>query len=630
MRRISLAILLFGLPLLAQTPLSTRVVAYRIDARLDAVRKTIDATEVLTYRNLTGTSLKAFPFHLYLNRFQPNSSASREAQLQDADWELEPGELGNITIPDDGISVRDEYGAVISHQFRFIHPDDDDAEDHTVAEITLARPISPNSSVTFQFKFHDQLPEVTARTGYKRDYFLVGQWFPKIGVWWHGAWNCHQFHETTEFFADFGTYDVSITVPRNFITGSSGDEIGVSTNPDGTKTVHYHGEDIHDFAWTASPEFRVVDDNWQGSAGRVHIRLLMQPAHMAQAPRYMSALKGTLEHFDRRIGPYPYDRITVVDPAPGALESGGMEYPTLITADTVWRMPKGILVPEAVVEHEFGHQYWYGMVATNEFEEAWMDEGINTYTEYKFMDSLYGPNSMLDFLGATGSDADSQHPSYARLVRNDPITRKGWKFLTFSSYDAMTYSKTGAALESLESVIGQATLRRALHEYFLRYRFTHPTAEDFFKTVSEVSGRDLTWFWNQAFYGTNVLDYEVLSARSEPVDSDAKAAKENFRTDVVIHRKGDFIFPAEIEMRFDDGQRVRERWDGADRWIRYSYTKNARLVSAEVDPDHRVPLDVDFFNNSRLVEPDNHAARKLANYWMLLVQFFSGLGAWLV
>lgn len=626
MRRILLATVLAALPVLAQSPLSTRVVTYRIDARLNSVKKTIDATEVLTYRNLSGVPLQTFPFHLYLNAFKPDSTVAREMRRGDPDWELEPEERGGIEVH----SFEVVGGGDLTAQLRFIHPDDDNAADRTVAEIHLPKPIPPGQSVTFRISFHDQLPQVTMRTGYKRNYFLVGQWFPKVGVWWHGAWNCHQFHATTEFFADFGSYDVNVTVPRDYVTGSSGDQVGVTNNTDGTKTVSYHANDIHDFAWTADPEFRVVEDNWQGSAGNVHIRLLMQPEHMNQAPRYMQALKGTLARFDRSYGPYPYDRITVVDPAAGALESGGMEYPTFITADTVWRMPKGILVPEAVVEHEFGHQYWYGMVATNEFEDAWMDEGINTYTEFKIMDSLYGPHSMLDFLGATGSDADSQYPEYVATVRNDPITRKGWLFLNRSSYGGLTYAKTGMALLTLESVIGEDTLRRALHTYFLRYRFTHPTGEDFFKTVNDVSGEDLSWFWKQAFYGTNVLDYEILSARSEPVDPDATPANMQYRSEVVVHRKGDFIFPTTVEMRFENGERVREHWDGADRWIRYTYTKKARLVSAEVDPEHRVALDVDVFNNSRLVTPDHHAARKISNYWMMVVQFFAGLGAWLV
>ncbi len=628
MRRIVLACVVLALPLAAQAPqpLSRRVVAYRIDARLDASRKTVDATETLTYRNLTGQPLDRFPFHLYLNAFQPKSSVLREQQRDDPDWELKDEERGSIEIKK--LEV-DGFGDLTA-KLRFIHPDDDNADDRTVAELALPKPVAPGESVTFHFAFHDKLPEVTMRTGYKRNFFLVAQWFPKVGVWWHGAWNCHQFHATTEFFADFGVYDVSVTVPRNFVTGSSGDEVGTVNNADGTKTVSYHGEDIIDFAWTADPNYRVVEDDWKGNAGNVHIRLLMQPAHMNSAGRYMTALKGTMDRFDRWYGPYPYDRITVVDPAFGALEAGGMEYPTFITAGTTWYAPRGILLPEAVVEHEFGHQYWYAMVATNEFEEAWMDEGINTYTEFKIMDSLYGRDSMMNFLGLTASDFDEQHIGYKSVVRNDPITRKGWKYLTDSSYGGITYAKTGAALLTLEAVIGEDTLRRALHTYFIRYRFTHPTGEDFFKTVNEVAGQDLGWFWQQAFYGTNVMDYEVLSPRSEPVDENAKPADMVYQSEVVVHRKGDFIFPTEVEIRFANGEKVREHWDGRDRWVRYTYRKKARLVSAEVDPDHHVALDVDFFNNSKLVQPDSGARRKIANYWLVLTQFLSALGSWLV
>jgi hypothetical protein len=628
MRRILLACAALALPLAAQAPqpLSSRVVAYQIDARLDAVKKTIDATETLTYQNLSGQPLDTFPFHLYLNAFQPKSSVSRELHRGDPERELKDEERGAIEIKK--LEV-DSIGDLTS-QLRFVHPDDDNADDRTVAELKLPKPIAPGQSVTFRITFHDRLPQVTMRTGYRRNFYLVGQWFPKVGVWWHGAWNCHQFHANTEFFADFGTYDVKVTVPRNFVTGSSGDEVATVNNPDGTKTVNYRGEDIHDFAWTADPNYRVVEDNWKGSAANVHIRLLMQPGHMDQASRYMSALKGTLDHFDRWYGPYPYDRVTVVDPAPGALAAGGMEYPTFITAGTSWLVGKGVLLPEGVVEHEFGHQYWYGMVATNEFEEAWMDEGINTYTEFKIMDSLYGRNSMLNYPVLTGSDADSQHRGYARVVQNDPITRKAWQFLGGGSYGGLSYAKTGAALLTLEAIIGEDTLRRALNTYFLRYRFTHPTGEDFFKTVNEVAGQDLRWFWDQAFYGTQVLDYEILSASSEPVDPDAKESDKVYRSEIVVHRKGDFIFPVEVEIRFDNGEKIRERWDGRDRWIRYTYQKKAKVVSAEVDPGHRIALDVDFFNNNRLVKGDTGARRKIANYWTMVTQFLAAAASWLV
>jgi hypothetical protein len=627
MRRILLAFAVLALPLAAEAPqaLSTRVVAYQIDARLDAVKKTIDATETLTYRNLTGQPLSAFPFHLYLNAFQSQSTLAREFRRGDSEWELKPEEVGGIEIKK--LEV-DGLGDVTS-QLHFVHPDDDNADDRTVVELKLPRAIAPGQSVTFHFSFLDTLPQVTQRTGYSRNFFLIAQWFPKVGVWWKGAWNCHQFHANTEFFADFGTYDVKVTVPRNFVTGAGGDEVATANNPDGTKTVSYHGEDIIDFAWTADPNYRVVEDDWKGSAGDIRTRLLMQPGHMKQANRYMSALKGTMAWFDRWIGPYPYDRITVVDPAEGGFEAGGMEYPTFITGDTGWFVPRGVRLPETVVEHEFGHQYWYGMVATNEFEEAWMDEGINTYTDFKILQSLYGPSSVVDFLGLSASEFDREHSGYIHSVRNDPITRKAWLFLP-GSYGNITYGKTGAALLTLETFIGEDTLRHALHEYFLRYRFTHPTGEDFFRTVNEVSGQDLRWFWDQAFYGTQVLDYEILTVRSDPVDPDAKPANMVYHSEVVVHRKGDFIFPTEVEIRFDNGEKIREHWDGRDRWIRYAYNKKAKLVSAEVDPDHRVALDVDSFNNGKLVEGDSGARRKIANYLMIITQFLSALGSWLV
>src|SRR4029077_4478296 len=153
--------------------------------------------------------------------------------------------------------------------------------------------------------------------GYKRDFFMVGQWFPKVGVWWKGAWNCHQFHATTEFFADFGTFDVKLTVPKSYILGAGGDLVSSVDNPDGTKTATFHSEDVHDFSWTASPSFTVVEDSWTGSAGTGKIVRRMSPGNRATAPRYLQVLKGTLDLFDKWYGPYPYDRITVVDPPHG-------------------------------------------------------------------------------------------------------------------------------------------------------------------------------------------------------------------------------------------------------------------------------------------------------------------------
>lgn len=612
--------------------LSTRVVAYAIDAKLDPEKHKITATESLTYHNLTGQPQQTFPFHLYLNAFQPQSTFMSETRRNNPEYEWKPEHFGAIRITQLEVAGMGD----LTNQIEFIHPDDDNALDHTVIQVKLPNPIAPGADVQFKISFEDQMPKVVARTGYVRDFFMVGQWFPKVGAWWKGAWNCHQFHENSEFFADFGTFNVKITLPQNEVVGAGGDLVSSTNNSDGTKTLAFHSEDVHDFSWTASPSFHLIEDSWTGSAGKVNIHLLMSPGNMRSAPRYLQALKGTLTLFDKWIGPYPYDRITVVDPPHGAFNAGGMEYPTLITADTTWNMPKGALLPELVVEHEFGHQYWYGMVATNEFEEAWLDEGINSYVEAKIMDALYGKDtSMLNFPFLQLGEDWGQHDSYVSLPDTDPITRFAWKYYNGQAYGGITYGKTATVLLTLEKIIGEGTLRQALHTYFLRYRFTHPTGEDFLKTIEEVSGRDLRWYFDQAVYGTNILDYEILNAHSDPVkwyESPAEAAKSGdtgYRTFVTVHRKGDFVFPVDLAVRFHNGETIRERWDGRDRWVRYVYDRKSKLDSAEIDSEHTVWLDRNFYNNSYVVEPDTRASRKLSHIWIFLSEWLSQLLAWI-
>ena len=381
------------------TPLSQRVVAYDMDAKYNAKAHSLDATETLTYHNLTGQPLDTFPFHLYLNAFEPTATWVREGKREATrgqDFEKwDPKNYGSEEIKSFEVVGQGDF----TNQLQFIHPDDENKDDRTVVQVHLPKPIPPDGYVQFKIKFHDQFPETLERTGWNRDFVLGGQWFPKVGVWWHGAWNCHQFHAYTEFFADFGVYDVKLTVPQYEVVGASGIEVSSVNNPDGTKTVAYHGDDIHDFAWTASPHYLIYNDTFQSSMGPVKLRIMMQPAHWGQAERHALIAKQTMERFDRWYGPYPYKTLTIVDPDPGS-QAFGMEYPTFITAGTSWFMPKGLLLPEQVVEHEFGHQYWYGMVATNEFEDAWMDEGINQYTEAKVMDSIFGPStSMTEFVG---------------------------------------------------------------------------------------------------------------------------------------------------------------------------------------------------------------------------------------
>jgi len=643
-------------------PLSTRVTSYDIDARIDTDKKALDATEVVTYKNLTGQPLSSFPFHLYLNAFRPQSTFTSETHftggIRDSESKDDyPNEkLGSIdisTISADGFG--DLKGAM-----HFTAPDDGNMQDHTVMEIALPHPLAPGATITFHLAFHDKFPLSVARNGYKRDFIMGGQWYPKPGVFWHGAWNCHQYHSTTEFFSDFGTFNVHLTVPQRYVVGASGVPTGNKSNSDGTKTLGFYGEDIGDFAWAASPHFTVTDGTYDSSMGPVQVHVLALASHPEAGPRYRDIIVKTLGEFDRRFGPYPYKIVTVIDPEPGS-ETGGMEYPTLFTGATSWFEPTH--VTEVTAEHEFGHQYWYGMVATNEFEDAWLDEGINSYTEVNVLDSILGRNtSAIDFPFANLGDYEAQRLEYASMPDFDPVTHWAFKFRNSSSYGGVTYGKTATLLATLESIVGRDTMDAAMRTYFMKYRFTHPTTEDFLRTIEQVAverGRatvvpttfpcagltgcvadvpavnsSLRPYFDQAVYGTQILDYRVDSVTSGPVQWWLPEPKDkqqiSYLSTIYLQRKGDFVLPVTVEIVFEDGTRLREKWDGVDRWKKFTYVRNSKVASAEIDPDHALLLDVDLFNNSYTEKADGVPAGKLTSIWASMQQFIGQLAGWIV
>ena len=605
--------------------LSQRVVAYRIQASVNTEAKTLDATENIEYRNPSSQPITSIPFHLYLNAFRPQSTFSVEARRDGFGISYGKEEQGSIDIK--SISV-EGYGDV-SQSTRFVAPDDGNQEDHTVMEVALPKPVAPGEVIRLQLAFHDKFPLAVARSGYKRDFIMGAQWFPKIGVLWHDKWNCHQYHADTEFFADFGTYDVDLTLPHRYMVGASGIQTGEQMNSDGTSTLSFRGEDIHDFAWAASPHFQVADDVFVNSLGPVKLHALVLATNTDKRERYLADLKQTMQKFDEWYGPYPYKQITLIDPEPDS-QIGGMEYPTLITAGADWWEPswyhEGM---DGATVHEFGHQYWYGMVATNEFEEPWLDEGINSYSENRVMASLFGQNtSDLNARTIYSSDDEGQRLDYLRHPDEDPIMRVGWKFANTFSYGSIVYGKTAIALTTLQSVIGEPALREVLRTYFQRYRFQHPTGSDFFATVEEVSGRkDLEPYLVQAFEGTDVLDYSVDSLTSEPADSSKTGgAGTPYHTSVMLRRNGTFLFPVKLEVAFADGSKQQADWDGKDRWARFSWDTPSRATYARVDPDRNVLLDSNTFNNSYSLQRDLTARFKLTNYWVFTQQL---LAQWL-
>ncbi|MBK9314967.1 MAG: M1 family metallopeptidase [Acidobacteria bacterium] len=689
------------------------VVRYEIDVQLkvdERQRPTdLDGRERLTWLNDSPDTIEDLQFHLYLNAFKNEKSTFfRESGGQLRSDRFDPGEWGWIDIRE----MRTESGEDLTSKIEFIHPDDDNADDQTVIRVPLSKPLGPGEKITLDIKFKARLPRVFARTGYWGQFAMVAQWFPKLGVWESGGerrrqlagWNCHQFHANSEFYADFGTYDVKINVPGIYRgkVGATGVLKSESTGGNGTVTYRFVQENVHDFAWTLDPGYLVLKRTFK--AGEqvseaelkewsdrlklpvdqirltdVEVTLLLQPEHNQQADRHFAAAFNAIKHFGLWYGAYPYDTLTIVDPPYNAGGAGGMEYPTLITAGTSWRAGRD-QNPEQVIVHEYGHQYWYGLVASNEFEESWLDEGFNTYSTAKVLKKAYGPQVLplrVAGLPIFHLPVEIPHPLEDRIVTlrggfQDPILTPTWKFYDFLSYGLNSYSRTGLVMATLEGYLGEETMARVMRQYHQKWRYRHPTSADFFETVNSVSGRDMTWFFDQFVKGSGTLDYEIVEAESEKAPIPTGIFDENgrkveikpdgdnqtgraYQSTVTIRRDGEAWFPVELLLTFQDRTSIKARpvsvsdgiiqyqfndsrtgrqwidsWSIADRWKRLKVTTPSPLQTVQIDPDRKVLLDSSLTNNSWTSANAAGAAIRWGSglmFWVqLLLHFFSALG----
>jgi hypothetical protein len=310
-----------------------------------------------------------------------------------------------------------------------------------------------------------------------------------------------------------------------------------------------------------------------------------------------------------------------------------MEYPTLFTSMAFGFLPEGLLMPEMITIHEFGHGYWYGIVASNEFEEPWLDEGINSYSEVKAMAKYYGTKtSMINFAGIKLGDVDLQRMQVIAVTKLDPILKKSWEYYNSGSYSVNNYSRPAITLLTLENYLGEAVMSDVMRTYYERWKFRHPRTEDFIAVAEEVSGHDLEWFFDQFFRTADTLDYAVDRVRSREIDEPEGILKDQFveekkdkmfRNEVVILRKGELTFPQEILVMFEDGTEIRETWDGMDRWKRFVYEKPVKLKFAQLDPENKILLDSNFVNNSKTLKKEKifslkHALEVMFDFQALL------------
>jgi len=669
---LSLLAILFCLPFLEATQITPasgkkNFTRYEIWVELDDAAKMLKGKEDIFWFNHTREEIPDIRLHLYWNGFKNEKSTllqeSREEsllgiQVEDRHWSWIDLKKANLADGPDLLPTLE-----FINQDEPLHPGD-----QTVARLVFPQPLLPGEDVHLKLEFEAKIPRGLLRSGFYKDSYFIAQWFPKPGVYEEGkGWNCYEYHLSSEFFADFADFIVHITVPARFVVGASGKQVSAVSDREGKKVTYtFQQGSIHDFAWTAAPDFiklerdfiadrEVSEEEYREVAKKlslpleevrlpdVRMILLIKPEHKSQVERHFKALRAAIKYYGLWYGPYPYETVTMVDP-PFRTASGGMEYPTLFTAGTGVLRDKKVLSPESVIVHEFGHGYWYGLAANNEFEEAWLDEGINTYSTGKVLAKAYGPGMFSTSLFGLPLSWFFDFPFYydrefdrigaIMIAEIDPITAFSWRFYKRVSYGLNVYFRASTCLHTLERLLGEDQMVRILQTFQMRFRFKHPRTQDFIDVVNEMTARDMSWFFEELFFTTLNFDYGIASLKSSEKKEffrgmfDADGKKEEitkkdlagmkkkrekaegqkiYTTEVKVRRFGEARVRGEAAVKlrvfFEDGSEEVRFWDGQKRWEKFVLEKPAKAVSAEIDPDFIWLIDSNIANNSLKIKP---------------------------
>lgn len=559
-------------------PVVDPIASYTVNVTLDPETKTLNGKERITYVNNGDASMTDAVFHLYLNAFRDDHSSifMQEVGPNHRGYTFNSEYPGWIKVT----SIRLADGTPLELEL---------IEDETLARAELPRSVTPGSKLELEIEFEAGLPQVFARTGFSGDFFLVGQWFPKLGVWQDGQWNAYPFHANSEFFAEFGNYDVNITVPNGYVIAATGLPGADEANNDGTHTAQYHAQGVIDFVWSASPDFKQATHTVEG----VEIVYVYLPEHESTVDRVLYAADAAITNFGDWYGAYPYPRLTVLDVPDEGGGAGGMEYPMLVTAGMEDITGLGIMngqfdrILEVVTVHEIAHQWWQSVVAFNEAEEPWLDEGFTDYSASRLMDKVYGPANAIKLGGIKLTYFEMRRMEYL----GGPLVSmygKAWEFDPFE-YGVAAYSKPVVAMSTLEKVLGEETMMQVMGTFFERYKFLHPTTEDFRTVAEELAGQELDWFFDGLVYGGEVLNYSVADVSDHAV---------------TVQRQGTLSIPTEIMVTFRDGTTVIESWDGIEVLKTFKYPDRPTIYQVVVDPENKILVDLQWSDNGMYQRTD--------------------------
>ena len=597
---------------------SLKIANYDIEVHLDHKGKSASCIEKLDWKNTSPDTLRELRFYMYMNAFKDLKSTylknTRKMFGQDLKNRTKK-EWGHIEVT----QAVDRNGNDLVQNQEYIQPNDGNALDETVLSIPLEMPLLPGEVIELDMNFDVKLPRTIVRSGYgPRDFFLFVHWFPQVCVYelkvdGNWGWNSHQFMPGTEFFSDFGDYNVEIYASDHLVIGGSGCKTfsGKVLGTIGEQLVRFQAHDLIDFGWVAYPEY----ETYTSTYGDTDIEILMVPEHYAFADRYLKAIEQSLEYLEKHVGKYPYPKITVVDPPTHTLNSGFMEYPMMITGATAYGIPRSVRSVESLVIHEFTHMYFMASLASNEKEEAWLDEGFVTYFEDRILDHYYGnQSSLFDVLGARSGNAQQSRNEYVSMENPNlgKIARPGWEF--DGGFKPLIYAKTATAFKTMERIIGSDIMDEIIKTYFERHKFTHPKEADLRKIIKEVLEKNTSNFesdkyLDQVLHATSSVNFKMVDIN-------------NSTKTIEAIREGNFEIGTEVLIMFKDGSSKTVNWKGSEKHFKHTFSSSKEVISAHIDPEQKIYLDLNLNNNSITLDPNKKPLYKYAaklGHWLQAV-----------
>ncbi|WP_437680386.1 M1 family metallopeptidase [Sorangium sp. So ce131] len=574
------------------------VASYTLRARLDPAQHALRGEGTLVFRNTSRAPQQELFVHLYLNAFKNE----RTVFLRSGVSGFRGGEIlydfGHIQVT--RFAVREMGGEDVWPEGKPTTPGD--PEDETDIRVALPRPVAPGDTITIELAWEAHLPSLALRTGHHGSFHMVGQWFPKIArLEPDGTWAHFPFHRLSEFYADFGAYDVTVDVPDGFEVGATG-RLVQEERRDGRAVRRFVQEDVHDFAFAAWDHFRETRATTEDG---VAIRCLFPAGSEREAALEIDLVRFGLARFGAAFGRYPYGTLTIVHPPEGAEEAGGMEYPTLITTGGSWLwQAAGMRYVEAVTLHELAHQWFYGLVATNEHRHPFLDEGLTTYAEADALRARYGPSSAARLLGLE-IGIHTQYRAMAIASGHDgAVAQPAPEFVDGADYAGLAYARPAVLLETLARVYGEDLVRRAVGRYAREHRFRHPGPEALIEAMRREVGEEAAEALRAGIFERAWVDYAVASFHAWPAGGPApgRAAGEEaaaYRGQALVRRRGPLALPVDVALHGADGSVQRARWPAREGAASIPYTGASPLVAVVIDPEHRVLLDEDLTNNAR-------------------------------